>query len=86
MSKIFQLSVNADPSKLFGWIRGCRSGVNYNSRVNVLDHGDRWISMLDNDVYYVAYYHPTKTHSATIQGGILPWDKTNACSTANPGE
>jgi hypothetical protein len=86
MSRVVNFNVDVDPARLFDWVGGCRSGANYNSRVNVIDKGDRFVSTLHDNVYYAAYYHPTKGHSATVEGGNLPWDKTYAKSTADPGK
>jgi hypothetical protein len=53
--------------------------------VNVLDEGDRFISTLDDNGYCVGNYHAIKQHSATVQRGTWPWDKTDAKSAAGRG-
>jgi hypothetical protein len=86
MNAVRRCASNIDPADLFKCIGRIRSGTNYNERVNVIDHDDRFISTLSDDTYYVGYYHPSKMHSATIEGGNLPGCKTFAKSIANPGE
>jgi hypothetical protein len=48
--------------------------------------GSRRISVRGaNNKCYAAYFHPTKWHTATYDGGRFPWDRSYAEATARPG-
>jgi hypothetical protein len=83
---VVNTGVNVDPAVLFGVPGGIEMARNYTSRRNVIDEGDRFVSGLWDNYYYTGYYHPTKEHSSTVEGGNLPWDKTYAKSKAGPGQ
>jgi hypothetical protein len=90
MTRTLSLSADTGANQLFHQLCDfndeMREISNYNDRVNVIDKGDWFISLLQNYIYYCAYYHPSKEHSDTVEEGILPWDKTNTKSTSNGGE
>lgn len=73
------VNVNVDVNELLWQCGISGSKENYNDRVDVIDPGDRFISTCVDGIYCAYYYHPTRKHSATVQG------RSTATSTANAG-
>jgi hypothetical protein len=67
-----------------GFISGLFIGSSTSDRR--YDNGSRFVVVrAANNMHYVAYFHPTKWHSAKYEGGRLPWDRSSAEASAQPG-
>jgi hypothetical protein len=77
------LNVNCDINELLQQIGQASSWRKaFTSREGVIDQGDRWISLETNGLVISAYYHPTKKHGATAQGGGVERRETKSIAEA----